>query len=60
MVSSHVCVIAVLVVAILSKAYTSYITTRVLREYLDRITDVVADNKQLIKLLETLIKRGVV
>ena len=59
MVSSHVCVIAVLVVAILSKAYTSYITTRVLREYLDRITDVVADNKQLIKLLETLIKRGV-
>ena len=59
MVSSHVCVIAVLAVAILSMAYTSYITTRVLREYLDRITDVVADNKQLIKLLETLIKRGV-
>ena len=56
LISVHYCILAVLLVALVSMVYTNYATTMVLREYLERITDVVADNKQLIKLVETLIK----
>jgi hypothetical protein len=56
------CALAVAITAVLAMVYAHHVQTSILRDYLSRVTDIVADSVQrqeaLKSILETLIREG--